>query len=420
MQFPSSECMAASSPELGFSNQDAPRSPMMPAMDVTGRDPLNAFIPHDRVSLAGAPAGPLKGLTFAAKDIYDIAGHVTGCGNPDWLASHGPATATAPAVARLLAAGADLVGKTITDELAYSLNGQNLHYGTPVNTNAPGRIPCGSSSGSAAAVAGKAVDFALGSDTGGSVRVPAAVCGIHGIRPSHGRVDIAGVMPLAASFDVVGWFARDGEVLARVGELLLGADTAGPAGGAARIADAFALAEPAVVAALDPLAERIEAGLGARPAVEIGGLADWMITFRHLQAREIWAQHGPWIERTRPRFGPEIAARFEWARGVARKPAAGEGERREEFTRHLSAMLKGAGVLLLPSAPDIAPLRGLEGAASQKFRDRTLSLTCIAGLARLPQVSIPAGRVNGCPVGLSLLGPRGSDRALLALAAQLS
>ncbi|MFI5016682.1 MAG: amidase family protein, partial [Dongiales bacterium] len=151
---------------------------------------LNCFIPHDEVLLPGAPEGPLRGLRFAAKDIYDVAGHVTGCGNPDWLATHPPAAANAAAVDRLLAAGADLIGKTITDELAYSLNGQNFHYGTPVNSNAPGRIPCGSSSGSASAVAGGAADFALGSDTGGSVRVPAAVCGIYGIRPSHGRVAI--------------------------------------------------------------------------------------------------------------------------------------------------------------------------------------------------------------------------------------
>jgi amidase len=383
-------------------------------------DPLNAFIPHDQVRLAGAPEGPLKGLRFAAKDIFDIAGHVTGCGNPDWLRTHEAATATAPAVARLLAAGAELVGKTITDELAYSLNGQNFHYGTPVNVNAPGRIPCGSSSGSAAAVAGGIVDFALGSDTGGSVRVPAAVCGIYGLRPSHGRVPIDGVMPLASSFDTVGWFAREAAVLARVGAVLLGEDTTVPGPGVARIADAFALAEPAVQAALEPLAGRIESFRRRRPAVEIGGLADWMAVFRRLQAKEIWAQHGPWIERERPRFGLEIAARFEWARGVAQQPPAGEGERRMAFAARLGTVLAEAGLLMLPSAPDIAPLRGLAGASSQSFRDRTLSLTCIAGLARLPQLSLPAGRVQGCPVGLSLIGPWGSDRALLDLAAQLS
>jgi amidase len=393
---------------------------MIGSMTQTDTDPLNAFIPHDRVRLAGAPDGPLKGIRFAAKDLYDVAGHVTGCGNPDWLASHGPATATAPAVARMLAAGAELVGKTITDELAYSLNGQNFHYGTPVNVNAPGRIPCGSSSGSASAVAGGAVDTALGTDTGGSVRVPACVCGIYGIRPSHGRVSLEGVNPLAPSFDTAGWFAREAGLMERVGAVLLGEDTAGLPPGVARIGDAFALAEPGVQAALEPLAMRVEAMLGRRTPIEIGGLPDWMATFRKLQAREIWAVHGPWIEKVRPHFGPEVAARMEWARSVASRPAGDEADRRRAFAARMAAILGSIGVLLLPSAPDIAPLRGLEGASSQSFRDRTLSTTCIASMARLPQVNIPAGRVNGCPVGLSLIGPRGSDRALLRLAVQLS
>jgi len=383
-------------------------------------DPLNAFIPFDRVHLAGAPAGPLKGIRFAAKDLFDVAGHVTGCGNPDWLASHGPATATAPAVAQMLAAGAELVGKTITDELAYSLNGQNFHYGTPVNVNAPGRIPRGSSSGSAAAVAGGAADSALGSDTGGSVRVPASVCGIYGIRPSHGRVSLEGVNPLAPSFDTVGWFARESGLMERVGAVLLGEDTANLVAGAARISDAFALAEPTVRATIEPLVARAEAMLGRRPPVEIGGLGEWMVAFRKLQAREIWEVHGPWIEKVHPRFGPEVAARMEWARSVASQPAGDEADRRRAFAARMAAVLGSIGVLLLPTAPDIAPLRGLEGASSQSFRDRTLSTTCIASLARLPQVNIPAGRVNGCPVGLSLMGPRGSDRALLRLAVQLS
>jgi len=247
---------------------------------------------------------------------------------------------TPPRVDRLLAAGADLIGKTITDELAYSLNGQNFHYGTPVNSNAPGRVPCGSSSGSAAAVAGAAADFALGSDTGGSVRVPAAVCGIYGIRPSHGRVAIDGVMPLAASFDTVGWFARDARVLARVGGPLLGEDTAHIAGGAARIADAFALAAPAVQAALESLAARVEGLMGRRSPMEIGGLEDWMIVFRKLQAREIWAQHGAWVEQVRPRFGPEIAARFEWARAVSAQPPGPEAARRTAFGGLLAGMLR--------------------------------------------------------------------------------
>jgi amidase len=250
--------------------------------------------------------------------------------------------------------------------------------------------------------------------------VPASVCGIYGIRPSHGRVSLEGVMPLAPSFDTLGWFAREAGLMARLGAVLLGEDTASPPPGVARIADAFGLAAPAVQAAIEPMAARVEALLGGRPAIEIGAMADWMALFRRLQAREIWGVHGAWIEKARPRFGPEIAARFEWARGIAGQPASDEVERRRAFGQRMAAILTTTGVLLLPSAPDIAPLRGLEGASSQSFRDRTLSLTCVAGLARLPQISLPAGRVNGCPVGLSLIGPRGCDRALLQLAVQLS
>ena len=184
-------------------------------------DALGAFVPAPQPHIAGAADGPLAGLRFAAKDIFDIAGYVTGCGNPDWARTHGPATAHAPTVSALLDAGAELVGKTVTDELAFSLNGQNFHYGTPTNVNAPGRIPGGSSCGSASAVAGGLVDTALGSDTGGSVRTPASYCGLFGLRPSHGRITLDGVMPLAPSFDTVGWFTRDAGLLRRVGAVLL-------------------------------------------------------------------------------------------------------------------------------------------------------------------------------------------------------
>src|SRR5262249_46188864 len=156
-----------------------------PAMNsILDQDNLGAFCRHTHVAVKSTGAGPLANLIFGVKDIYDVAGHKTGFGSPDWLATHRPATRTAPSVQILLDAGADLVGKTHTDELTYRLTGENAHYGTPINVNAPGRIPGGSSSGSAAAVAGRLVDFAVGSDTGGSVRAPASFCGIYGIRPT--------------------------------------------------------------------------------------------------------------------------------------------------------------------------------------------------------------------------------------------
>ncbi|MDH5535005.1 MAG: amidase family protein, partial [Betaproteobacteria bacterium] len=188
---------------------------------ILDRDQLGAFCRHTHATMKGSGTGGLAGTTFAAKDIYNIAGHKTGFGSPDWLTTHEAATATAPVVQRLLDAGANLIGKTHTDEMAYSLNGENPHYGTPINPNAPGRIPGGSSNGSAAAVAGGLCDFALGSDTGGSVRAPASFCGIFGVRPTHGRILLDGVCPLAPSFDTVGWFARDAALLERVGQVLL-------------------------------------------------------------------------------------------------------------------------------------------------------------------------------------------------------
>src|SRR5436309_7882862 len=189
---------------------------------ILDQDNLGAFSRHTHVAVKGTGAGPLPNLIFGAKNIYDVAGHKTGFGSPDWLATHGPATRTAPSKQILLDAGADLEGKPHTDELTYSLMGENAHYGPPINVNAPGRIPGGSSSGSAAAVAGRLVDFAVGSDTGGSVRAPASFCGIYGIRPTHGRVSLEGACPLAPSFDTYGWFARDPALLERGGHVPLG------------------------------------------------------------------------------------------------------------------------------------------------------------------------------------------------------
>ncbi len=384
-------------------------------------DTVGAFVPGGLFELEGAGAGPLKGLTFAAKDIIDVAGRVTGCGNPDWAASHGAARAHAPVVAAMLAAGARLVGKTLTDELAYSLNGQNFHYGTPANTNAPGRIPGGSSCGSAAATAAGLVDLALGSDTGGSVRIPASYCGLFGIRPSHGRVSLEGVMPLAPSFDTLGWFAPNASLLKAAGEVLLPGNGGGRFTSLLVADDAFALMEGAARDRLMTWVDRLEARLGGARQVEIGepggGLAVWMRRFRVIQAREIVTQHGAWIAERRPRFGPEIAARFEWAAGVEESEAAEARRQRADFTARMADLWAGGALLSLPTAPDIAPRVAAGGEALIRHRDRTLCLTSPAGLAGLPQVTLPLARHEGCPLGLSLMAGPGADRALLEFAA---
>ncbi len=187
-------------------------------------DPVNAFLDYGDVEVPSAEDGPLKGLTFAVKDIFDVAGYPTGGGSPIKADESPVHRRSAPIVQKMLDAGAAFVGKTQTDELTFSMNGQNKHFAEPINPRAEGRITGGSSSGSAAAVAANLCDFAIGSDTGGSVRTPASYCGLWGIRPTHGRVDNSRGMPLAPSFDTVGYFADDAEIFGRVAPVFLGED----------------------------------------------------------------------------------------------------------------------------------------------------------------------------------------------------
>lgn len=385
-------------------------------------DVLGAFCRHTHVAVVGSGNGPLAGLTFGVKDIYDIAGHKTGFGSPDWLTTHPPATRTAPVVASLLAAGADMLGKTQTDELTYSLNGENAHYGTPVNVNAPGRIPGGSSSGSAAAVAGGLVDFALGSDTGGSVRAPASFCGIYGMRPTHGRISLVGACALAKSFDTAGWFARDAVLLERVGQVLLDADMP-PAPGAILLAqDALALLDANTTAALQPVLARIMAALGApRPVtVSAEGLPQWFQAFRVLQGAEIHAQLGDWVARTQPKLGPGVRERMQWVATISTADVARAQVVRGTARRSMDVLLADNAVLVLPTVSDIAPLLNTPAAELDDFRARAMSLLCIAGLAGLPQISLPLAMRQGCPLGVSLVAARGNDTLLLALAKRIA
>jgi amidase len=391
-------------------------------------DRHGAFCAHDSASTPGAKEGPLARLTFAVKDVFDVAGQRTGAGNPDWLRTHPPAGATAPVVQQALDAGADLVGRTHTDELTYSLNGENHHYGTPVNPRNPDRIPGGSSSGSAVAVAAGYVDFALGTDTAGSVRLPACFCGIYGLRTSHGLVSKEGVAPLAPSYDTVGWFARSLEMLERVAGVLLPAAPATGAAGRDRAAvplrllvaeDAFALARPDVRAALEPVVERLRGRFERSAPITLAedGLLSWQQTFRVFQGWEVWQTHGRWITATRPSFGPGVRERFEWAATVRREDAERAATRREEISARLDELLADA-VVCMPTVSFVAPLRG--ATTAEQDRTNALSLLCVASLARLPQVTLPVGQAEGCQVALSLVGRHGADRAVLEAARRVA
>ena len=383
-------------------------------------DDINAFVPGPRVRIEGRQGGPLSGLSFAAKDLFDVAGHPTGGGNPDWARSNPVPTRHAWAVQRLLDAGATLIGKTITDEVSLGIVGENAFYGTPVNSRAPGRVPGGSSSGSAAAVAAGLCDTALGTDTGGSVRVPASFCGLYGIRPTHGRLDVAGMMQQAPSSDTTGWFARDTATFAKVASVML--DEAIPAVLPSRLiiaVDAFAFADPEVGAALQPMLERLRALIGdAREEVMApAGLAHWARAQRTLQPSEAWLTFKDWIERDNPRFA------FCVARNLLLGSMIPQSERdwaelvRREARGRMRYLLPAGTILCLPTTPFPAPKRGEPLSVAAPQRDRLLCLCCHGGLTGVPQVSIPGATVDGLPVGLSIVGGPGSDATLVALAA---
>lgn len=382
------------------------------------RDPYNAFLDHSDTPVANAAFGPLAGLTLAVKDLFDVAGQRTGCGNPQKLAEAEPAARTAPAVQALLDAGARFVGRTQTEELAFSLTGQNAHYPYPVNPAAPGRVTGGSSSGSVAAVAGGLADIATGSDTGGSVRAPAAFTGLVGLRITHGIIPLDGTMPLAPSLDTFGWFARDIATYQKVAEVMLPAGTGLPAA-----------LRPLRVEALEALLPgEEEAGEYRRIAALAAGVVgaattvalpcpvdDLYWAFRRIQAREAWQAHGDWISRKDRGLGPGVRERFEFGSTVDAQMMATCTALRNGFRGAFADLLGDDGVLVLPTVPSAAPLSAVTFDELQDYRERALRLLCLSGMSGFPQITLPLGTVQGAPFGISLLGPAGSDMALVRL-----
>ncbi len=382
-------------------------------------DPINAFVPAPRVRIEAATNGPLQGLTFAAKDLFDVAGHPTGGGNHDWARTNPVPTRHAWAVQRLLDAGAILIGKTITDEVSLGILGENAFDGTPLNTKAPDRVPGGSSSGSAAAVAAALCDTALGTDTGGSVRVPASFCGLYGIRPTHGRLDLSGMLPQAPTSDTTGWFARDVETFARVSSVMLGEDIPAALPSQLIVAvDAFGFADAEVAAALRPMVDRLAALIGsARDEVMAPqGLSVWSRAQRTLQPVEAWQTFRPWVERDNPRMA------FNVARGLVAGSMIGEAERewaelmRQEARGRMAHLLPPGTILCLPTTPFPAPKKGLPLSVLNGLRARISCLCSHGGLTGVPQINLPGAEIGGLPIGLSIIGGHGTDVALVSVA----
>lgn len=387
-------------------------------------DTAAAWVEHGKFVLSGASTGELSGTTFAVKDIYDVAGWLTGFGNPVWLDTHEPANQTSPMVQSLLDAGATLKGKVITDELTYSLNGDNIHYGTPINAKAPDCVPGGSSSGSAAAVAAGLVDFALGSDTGGSTRVPASYCGIWGLRTTHGSLTTEGVLPLQPSFDTLTWFASDPDVFEKVGVVLL-PDTECELTGLLHWDVLWAMAEPELQSGLIEVQAVVSELLGVDPVKQellpVGQtLEDWRRAYHVASAHQAWGIHGNWIEQHQPMMGQAIADRFRFASTVSADASEQAWRLIDAVKLHVRKRVDGHGVVVLPSSASTAPKLDANASSVDDVRMRTMRITCVAGLSGLPQISIPMHTEAGKPYGVSLLGPAGSDLSLLRLATKVA
>lgn len=392
-------------------------------------DTVAAFCRHAPVSIAASHEGSLSGLSYGLKDIYDIAGIPTAFGSPAWLKSHSIPTSTAAFVEMLSNAGADLLGKTHTDELTYSILGMNAHYGTPINIRSPLRVPGGSSSGSAAAVAAGLVDFAIGSDTGGSVRAPASFCGIYGIRTTHGRISLKHARGLAKSFDALGWFAKDPNVFLQVGEILLNekASTVHKKPKYFLLKEAFQLA-PEPIAAL--LKKEVLTLLSKETVKEISiapeALSQWAESFRIVQASEIWEEHGQWAEQYLNEFGPGIKERFEIAKSLDPNVIAAAKVEKIRIEKYLKQLLDSLGnenaeaILVLPSTGCIAPLLVSTAPELEQVRKQLFQLLCIAGLGGLPQVNIPICQYEDAPLGVSLIANAQEDLLLLQIIKGLS
>lgn len=374
--------------------------------------------------LPGAPDGPLADLTFAAKDLFDVAETPTTAGNPAFAERWGLPSQDAWAVSALKRAGAKLVAKLHTHELAYGMTGINPHYGTPANPHDPSRIPGGSSSGSGVAVASGLVPLALGTDTGGSVRIPASLCGVWGYRPTHGLVPNDGVVPLAPSFDTVGLLANSAKVLNRGARVLL---------------QHVRFAAPTikqVVLPTDPLEfcapEAVEATLRVSRSLErlafsvhetrLHHLAETREAQRILQGAQAYSYHQDWLQRKQPPLGADVRHLLEMASQFTVGEIGSALAAQPRLVQDLGRFLRSGLLLVMPATPSAAPkITELQTAESaMEFRWRTLTLNTLASMLGLPVVTVPAAPAGTLPVGVQLIGPKGSDLLLLDLAQQLA
>ncbi|WP_394220713.1 amidase [Alteromonas gracilis] len=366
----------------------------------------------------------LRGLELAVKDLFHIKGLPTAAGNPDWLATHALPETTNCCVQSMLNSGAIFKGKTVTDELAYSLHGQNKHYEDLINPIAPERIPGGSSSGSAVAVSSHLADIGLGTDTGGSIRVPASYQGLWGLRTTHGVVACDNMVALAPSFDTVGWLTRDLDTLQRVAEVCIPSSTQKEFAKKPRLGFAEHLFNQTAHGSLcgswlKKLAHKNDCIAFSKARLDLNALKT-AATFRTLQGAEIWQQHGEWIEETQPDIASDIMLRLDWCKTITTHDIQQAKAQQTVVVNQLKTLFEEVEVLVIPTTPGIAPLCNADETTLANDRNALLALTAIAGLAGLPQLHLPLFTLHNAPCGLSLVGKKGNDLALLALAKALT
>ncbi len=381
-------------------------------LDGTRHTSVCCFV-RDSVELAPTGEGDLSPLRMALKDMFDVAGRVSSFGHPRWRETHEPARAHAPVVAALLAHGATIAGLAKMDQLAYSLIG-NAGEGTPpANAFDPECFCGGSSSGSASAVAGGVVDVGIGTDTGGSVRIPAAACGLCSLRPTHGAVSTQGVLPLAPSLDAVGFLARRPEPLARTLRVL--APELG-AGVLARV-----LVPTDLGHAFERLGRTVAAAAGAGvEEVAVRGLVDARTGDLHarIQGREIWAHHADWVTANLAFLAEDVQTRLRRCEALSRdgrEAVEADLRARAAYAADVVARLGADSVLVLPVLPRRGPLRAWSSAELAAFRAECFRLTAPSSLSGCPQAVVSMA-VGETVRSIGLLGPRGCDHALLELA----
>jgi len=383
------------------------------------QDRWNAFMPYPDADVGHAAIGPLSGLRLAVKDLFDVAGYPTAAGNATVLAASGIKPSTAPLVQTLLDAGVCFVGKTNTDELAYSLIGGNIHFGMPINPRDPNLIPGGSSSGSAVAVAAGLADIGLGTDTSGSIRLPAAVNGLIGWRPTHGSLDNGALRPLAPTFDVPGFMTRSLEPMATVMSAV-GVPAANDQPSSILIPeDIFQTIDDAVADEMIASLRSADMPIRRTDTIASFSLADLALAFITILQREAWESNQILFERSPEAIAPDIAERLLSGSRVDDEEVREARRIAALFSRQIDRLLCENVIVALPTLAMNPPTRDAAPESFAAFRAACIKLLCLSGLSGYPQLAFPIVNCTG-NVSLSLFGARSADRMLMNVARRLT